>query len=210
MDNDNLELLLKYFSLSETQIEKFAAMGNLYRNWNQKINLISRKDIEHLYLHHILHSLSIVKIAEFTDGTTFIDAGTGGGFPGIPLAIMLPECSFLLVDSIGKKIKAVNGIIDALGLQNVRTIKARMEEIDEKAEFITGRAVSNVGDFYSLAKTHILQKTNNTLANGVIYLAGGDVTKDIAPFGRRATVYSIRDWFEEDYFEGKKIAHIRV
>ncbi len=209
-EEDSIGLIQKYFSLTETQKEKFTLLGRLYKEWNQKINLISRKDIEHLYLHHILHSLSIAKPTGLTDGTQFIDAGTGGGFPGIPLAIMFPGCSFLLADSIGKKINAVNGIIKSLNLENVKAVQARVETLTETADFVTGRAVSSIGEFYTTVKKLIRQGNKNTLPNGVIYLAGGELSRDIAPFGSRASIYNISDWFEEDYFIGKKIVHIRV
>jgi len=156
LSENNTSLLLKYFSLSEKQQALFTQLGSLYQEWNQKINLISRKDMEHLYLHHILHSLSIAKLISFKDGTKIIDVGTGGGLPGIPLAIMFPNCYFLLVDSIGNKIKVVEEIVNSLGLENVLAVNDRAENIDEQVDFVTGRAVSNLNDFYSRVQHLIL------------------------------------------------------
>lgn len=208
-EEDGVPLLLKYFSLSDLQKEQFTTLGTLYRDWNQKINLISRKDIEHLYLHHILHSLSIAKLIQFKEGTKIIDIGTGGGFPGIPLAIMFPQCSFFMVDSIGKKIMVVNEIIKSIELKNSRALQERAENITEKADFVTGRAVSDIGAFYNTVKKLILHEKKNTLPNGIIYLAGGEVRRDIAPFGSRAIVHEISEWFEESYFESKKVIYLK-
>jgi 16S rRNA (guanine527-N7)-methyltransferase len=209
---DNISLLLNYFPLSEKKIALFEKLGVLYREWNQKINLISRKDMEHLYLHHILHSLSIAKLIQFKDGTKIIDVGTGGGLPGIPLAIMFPQCSFLLVDSIGKKIKVVQEIITELGIDNAFAENNRSEDIDEDVEFVTGRAVSNLQDFYSRVKHLILpnnKKSANTLPNGLIYLAGGDVETDLGKLESKTTVYPIDIWFSEEFFKSKKIVHVK-
>lgn len=209
---DNTSLLLKYFSLPEKQITLFEKLGDLYHEWNQKINLISRKDMEHLYLHHILHSLSIAKLITFKEGTKIIDVGTGGGLPGIPLAIMFPQCSFLLVDSIGKKIKVVQEIINSLGIDNAFALNDRAENIDEDIDFVTGRAVSNLQDFYSRVKHLILpssKKSINTLPNGLIYLAGGDVETDLGRLESKATVYPIDIWFSEEFFKSKKIVHVK-
>lgn len=207
---DNVSILLKYFPLTETQQELFTKLGPLFKEWNGKINLISRKDVEHLYLHHILHSLSIAKLISFNEGSRIIDVGTGGGFPGIPLAIMFPQCSFLMVDSIGKKIMVVNSLIESLGLKNATAIQARAESIKEKADFITGRAVTDIGGFYNTVKDRVNKESRNTMPNGLLYLTGGEIRKDVAPFGNRAKVYNISDWFEEEYFATKKVLHIKV
>jgi 16S rRNA (guanine527-N7)-methyltransferase len=209
---DSLSLILKYFPLPEKKLALFEKLGALYHEWNQKINLISRKDMEHLYLHHILHSLSIAKLIQFKEGTRIIDVGTGGGLPGIPLAIMFPECSFLLVDSIGKKIKVVEEIITALGITNAFALNDRSENIDEDVEFVTGRAVSNLQDFYSRVQHLILpskKRGDNTLDNGLLYLAGGDVDTDLGRLKERTNIYPLDIWFEEDFFKSKKIVHVK-
>jgi len=209
---DSVALLQNYFSLTEKQITLFEKLGKLYREWNQKINLISRKDMEHLYLHHILHSMSIAKLINFKDGTKIIDVGTGGGLPGIPLAIMFPQCSFLLVDSIGKKIKVVQEIIIALGIDNAFAENIRSESIDEDVDFVTGRAVSNVQDFYSRVEHLIIpnkKKNDNKLANGLLYLAGGDVETDLGRLKDKTKIYPLSTWFSEDFFAHKKIVHVK-
>jgi 16S rRNA (guanine527-N7)-methyltransferase len=208
-EEDNVSLLLKYFPLTEDQKEKFTRLGELFKDWNQKINLISRKDIEHLYLHHILHSLSIAKLIQFKAGTKIIDVGTGGGFPGIPLSIMFPESSFLMVDSIGKKIKVVKDIIEKLDLKNAIAMQDRGEYLKEKADFVTGRAVTDIGAFYTTVKKLISSDSRNTLANGIIYLTGGEVGREVAPFGARGQTYPISEWFKESYFETKKVVYIK-
>jgi len=208
-EEDGVSLLLKYFPLTENQQEKFTRLGYLYRDWNQKINLISRKDIEHLYLHHILHSLSIAKLIQFKAGTKIIDVGTGGGFPGIPLSIMFPEASFLMVDSIGKKINVVKDIIQSLGLKNAIAIQDRGEYLNEKADFVTGRAVSDIGAFYNTVKQLIRKESSNTIPNGIIYLTGGEISREVAPFGTRGRIYPISDWFKESYFETKKVVYLK-
>jgi 16S rRNA (guanine527-N7)-methyltransferase len=209
---DSVSLILKYFPLPEKKIALFKKLGELYQEWNQKINLISRKDMEHLYLHHILHSLSIAKLIQFKDGTKIIDVGTGGGLPGIPLAIMFPQCSFLLVDSIGKKIKVVEEIITALEIKNAFALNDRSENLDEDIDFVTGRAVSNLQDFYMRVQHLILpskKKSDNTLPNGLLYLAGGDVETDLGRLKDKTTVYPLDIWFSEEFFKSKKIVHVK-
>jgi 16S rRNA (guanine527-N7)-methyltransferase len=209
---DSVALIQKYFPLTEKQKDLFTKLGLLYHEWNQKINLISRKDMEHLYLHHILHSLSIAKLISFKDGTRIIDVGTGGGLPGIPLAIMFPKCSFLLVDSIGKKIMVVDEIIKSLELDNAFAENNRAENIDEDVDFITGRAVSSVQDFYSKVQHLIMpskKKSDNTLPNGLLYLAGGDVETDLGRLKDKTTVYPLDIWFSEEYYKPKCIVHVR-
>jgi|SRR6185312_10674572 len=207
---DDVTLLLKYFTLTETQKAQFEELGTLFKEWNQKINLVSRKDIDHLYLHHILYSLSIAKLISFTEGTSIIDVGTGGGFPGIPLAIMFPQCTFLMVDSTAKKIMVVNDIIKSLNLKNANGVQARAEEMKETADFVTGRAVADIRVFYTAVKKLIHKEARNQLGNGIIYLTGGDISKEIVPFNNRVTVYPIDNWFKEDYFETKKVVHIKL
>jgi 16S rRNA (guanine527-N7)-methyltransferase len=209
---DSVALLQSHFSLSEKQVVLFEKLGKLYHEWNQKINLISRKDMEHLYLHHILHSLSIAKLIQFKDGTKIIDVGTGGGLPGIPLAIMFPQCSFLLIDSIGKKIKVVEEIIIELGIDNAFAENNRSENIDKNVEFVTGRAVSNVQDFYSRVEHLILpnkKKNEDTLPNGLLYLAGGDVETDLGRLKNKTNVYPLDIWFSEDFYKSKKIVYVK-
>ena len=203
-----MQIIHKYFpELSEKQIKQFADLQNLYEYWNAKINVISRKNIETLYTNHILHSLAIGKIIQFKKGTKILDIGTGGGFPGIPLAILFPEVNFLLVDSIGKKIKVVNEVTKAIGLTNVRTLHERAENIKENFDFVVSRAVTNMTAFKKWVKGKFNNTHNNTLNNGILYLKGGDLSKELK--GITHTKTEIADLFEEDFFKTKKVIYIR-
>lgn len=202
-------IIKKYFpDLSAGQMEQFEMLTPLYSEWNEKINVISRKDVENLETNHILHSLAIAKIISFKSGTKILDVGTGGGFPGIPLAIMFPECKFHLIDSIGKKITVVEAIAKEIGLQNLTAEKIRAEDVEGKFNFIVSRAVTTLPEFYSWIENRIISKSQNTLKNGVIYLKGGDLTEELKTFEKRHTVFDISNIFEEAFFETKKIVHI--
>jgi 16S rRNA (guanine527-N7)-methyltransferase len=203
-----MKLLLKYFpNLTEDQIEKFTLLESLYQDWNLKINVVSRKDIDELYLRHVLHSLGIAKVIDFKDGSHILDVGTGGGFPGIPLAIMFPECSFHLVDSIAKKLKVVNEVVEGLGLTNVKTTHSRVEEIKENYDFIVSRAVAAMPTFVHWVKGKIAKEQNHELKNGIIYLKGGDLEEELKDY-KTTTIYNLSDYFEEDFYETKKVVHL--
>ncbi|QQY82169.1 16S rRNA (guanine(527)-N(7))-methyltransferase RsmG [Tamlana sp. s12] len=203
-----MELILKYFpNLTEDQINKFAQLESLYQDWNLKINVVSRKDIDELYLRHVLHALGIAKVISFKDGSNIFDVGTGGGFPGIPLAIMFPECSFHLVDSIAKKLKVVNEVVEGLGLTNVRTTHSRVEAIDEQFDFIVSRAVAIMPTFVHWVKGKIAKEQKHELKNGILYLKGGDLTEELKDY-RTTTIYNLSDYYEEDFFETKKVVHL--
>lgn len=200
----------KYFTgLNEQQISQFNQLEGLYREWNEKINVVSRKDIDALEIHHVLHSLAIAKVISFQPGTRVLDVGTGGGFPGIPLAIMFPEVDFYLVDSIGKKIKVVEGVASALGLKNVKADQARVESMKEKFDFIVSRAVTAFPSFLTLVRNRIQKGGFNELPNGIIYLKGGDFEEEIKDFRERITVYNIPEFFEEEFFETKKVIYMK-
>ena len=200
-----MDIVEKYFTgLSDKQVEQFRQLEGLYREWNEKINVISRKDIDALSVHHVLHSLAIAKVISFKGGTKVLDVGTGGGFPGIPLAIMFPEVDFFLVDSIGKKIKVVEGVAGALGLKNVTARQVRVETMKEKFDFIVSRAVTAFPAFVSLTRNRIRESSFNDLANGILYLKGGDFEEEIKDFRNRVSIYNIPDFFEEEFFETKK------
>lgn len=207
---DTVELIYSYFpELTEIQRERFARLGELYLEWNEKINVISRKDMDDFWVHHVLHSLSIAKIIQFLPGTRIMDVGTGGGFPGIPLAILFPEAEFYLVDSIGKKVKVVEGVRDALGLENVKAKQIRVEEVAEKQDFIISRAVTAFPAFVKLIRGKIRTESRNTLPNGLLYLKGGDFEEELAPFRTKVKIYPIPDFFSEDFFETKKIIYLK-
>jgi 16S rRNA (guanine527-N7)-methyltransferase len=203
-----MELILKYFpNLSEVQQEQFSKLYDLYSDWNSKINVVSRKDIDELYLRHVLHSLGIAKVIQFKDGTSIMDVGTGGGFPGIPLAILYPECKFHLVDSINKKLKVVDAVAEELGLTNVKTSHKRAEEINETFDFIVSRAVTAMPSFVGWVKNKVSKKSKNDLKNGILYLKGGDLTEELQNYPK-ATLYNLTYYFEEDFFDTKKVVHL--
>ena len=203
-----MELILKYFpDLSEVQKEQFSKLFDLYSDWNTKINVVSRKDIDELYLRHVLHSLGIAKVLQFKDGTQIMDVGTGGGFPGIPLAILYPECKFHLVDSINKKLKVVDAVAESLGLTNVKTSHKRAEDISETFDFIVSRAVTAMPSFVGWVKRKVNKKSKHNLKNGILYLKGGDLSEELQNFPK-AKSYNLKDYFEEDFFETKKVVHL--
>ncbi len=203
-----MEDLLRYFeNLSNTQKEQFSKLENLYKNWNTKINVVSRKDIDELYLRHVLHSLGIAKVQGFKPNSKILDVGTGGGFPGIPLAILFPESDFYLVDSIGKKIKVVREVVQELGLKNVKSEHIRVEKVKGEFDFIVSRAVTNMDDFVKWTRKKIAKKQKHELKNGILYLKGGDLTEELQNFSK-ATIYNLSDYFTEDFFETKKVVHI--
>jgi len=197
-----------YFKdLSDEQIQQFEQLEALYKDWNAQINVISRKDIDELYLRHVLHSLAIAKVLYFLPNSKVLDVGTGGGFPGIPLAILFPETQFHLVDSIGKKIKVVQEVVNALGLKNVKATHGRAEKVKGEFDFIVSRAVTNMDDFVKWVRKKVVKKQNHELKNGILYLKGGDLTEELANFPK-ATIYKLSDYFSEDFFETKKMVHI--
>jgi 16S rRNA (guanine527-N7)-methyltransferase len=204
-----ITILLKYFpNLSENQKKQFEQLQSLYELWNAQINVISRKDIESLYEHHVLHSLGIAKVMEFKPNTKIMDVGCGGGFPGIPLAILFPESNFYLVDSIGKKIKVVNEISAAIGLKNLKAEHKRAEEVKDKFEFIVSRAVTEFPSFYKWVQNKISKNQFNNLPNGILYLKGGDLTEELKSFEKRVVLYDLKDYFEEEFFETKKVVYL--
>ncbi len=201
-------LIQKYFPhLTDIQLKQFEALQGLYEDWNSQINVISRKDIEALYLRHVLHSLAIAKLIQFKSGAKILDIGTGGGFPGVPLAILFPDVTFHLVDSINKKLKVVNGVAESLGLENIYTKHARAESIQGHYDFIISRAVTNMTDFVGWIKNRVAKKSVHPLKNGILYLKGGDLTEELKLY-TKATLYYLSDYFEEDFFETKKIVHL--
>ena len=203
-----MEAILKHFPyLTDLQKEQFQQLDSLYHEWNEKINVISRKDIDALYTKHVLHSLGIAKIQSFEPGTFILDVGTGGGFPGIPLAILFPETRFYLIDVIAKKIKVVQAVADALGLKNVKAEQIRAENVKGDFDFIVSRAVTNMPDFVSWVKTKIKKQHKHELKNGILYLKGGDLTEELKDFPK-ATLYDLADFFEDEFFETKKVVHL--
>jgi 16S rRNA (guanine527-N7)-methyltransferase len=205
-----LELIRKYFpQLTTRQYEQFAQLEPLYQDWNSKINLISRKDIDQLYEKHVLHSLGIAKVVPFKPETSLLDVGTGGGFPGIPLAILFPECHFHLVDSIGKKIRVVQEVAQALQLTNVKAEQVRAETIqDDTYDFVISRAVTDLKEFYGWVRNKINKPYQNNLRNGILYLKGGDLTEELKEVKFKYKIYNLSDYFEEPFFETKKIVYV--
>lgn len=198
-----------YFSgLTDLQQQQFERLDPLYREWNSKINVISRKDIDELSVHHVLHSLAIAKFIRFLPGTSVLDVGTGGGFPGIPLAIMFPDVQFYLIDSIGKKIKVVQEVASALGLKNVNAQQKRAEELKSQYDFVVSRAVTSFPDFVAITRHLIAKEQHNPIPNGILYLKGGDFDDELKPFGRKVAVISLSEFYQESFFETKKLIHL--
>ena len=205
-----MEIIQKYFTdLTEQQLQQFDQLQELYKDWNLKINVVSRKDIDELYLRHVLHSLGIAKVMKFQLNAKVMDVGTGGGFPGIPLAILFPETRFHLVDAIGKKIKVVNEVVEGLGLKNVKTSNCRVEEVKDTYDFIVSRAVAQMETFVHWTKGKIAKKQNHELKNGILYLKGGDLTEELQKY-TTATIYDLTNYFDEPFFETKKVVHLPV
>lgn len=203
-----MELIEHYFpEISQEQREQFLKLQELYHDWNLKINVVSRRDIDELYLRHVLHSLGIARVQPFRGDASVLDVGTGGGFPGIPLAILFPETRFHLVDSIGKKIKVVDEVVKGLGIKNVESSHARVEEISGKYDFIVSRAVAYMPTFVHWVKGKTARKNKHELKNGILYLKGGDLSEELSNYPK-ARVYNLRDYFSEDFFETKKLVHL--
>jgi len=204
------DLLLKYFpGITPQQRQQFEQLPQLYNFWNNQINVISRKDIEQLYERHVLHSLGIAKVMPFLPGESVLDVGTGGGFPGIPLAILFPGTQFFLVDSIGKKIKVVQEVAAALGLKNLKAAHLRAEQVDEKFDFVVSRAVTRLGEFYPWVRGKFNKASKNTLPNGILYLKGGDLDTEIKESGLKVQQYYLKNYFEEEFFETKQVIYVR-
>lgn len=202
--------IIGYFpDLTPEQIAQFEKLQALYEDWNAKINVISRKDIDELYTRHILHSLAIAKVQTFVPGSTVLDVGTGGGFPGIPLAILFPETNFYLIDVIGKKIKVVQAVAEGLGLKNVKAEQMRAENVKEQFDFVVSRAVTNMPDFVSWVRHKTKKDSKHELPNGILYLKGGDLTEELKDYPK-ATLYDIPDFFKEEFFETKKVVHLSL
>jgi 16S rRNA (guanine527-N7)-methyltransferase len=204
-----MELINKYFpDLTESQKDKLAQLEGLYQDWNAKVNVISRQDIDTLYERHVLHSLGIAKVISFKAGTSILDVGTGGGFPGIPLAILFPEARFHLVDSIGKKIRVVQEIASALKLDNVKAEQVRAERLDDSYEFVVSRAVTRITPFVGWVRKNISRNSFHSLRNGILYLKGGDLTEELAELNLKTKTYALSDYFTEEFFETKKVVYV--
>lgn len=203
------DIIFKYFpSLSQDQQNQFSALGELYSGWNEKINVISRKDIDQLYTRHVLHSLGIAKVQPFLPGTQILDVGTGGGFPGIPLAILFPETQFLLIDSIGKKITVVKNVAETLGLDNVQAQAVRAEKVKGKFDFVLSRAVTRMDSFYHWVEDKVKKDSHHTLHNGIMYLKGGDLEEEMQAAKLNYAIYELSTYFKEDFFETKKVVYV--
>ena len=206
-----MELIQTYFTeLTAGQLEKFRQLEPLYQEWNSRINVISRKDMEHFYERHVLHSLGIAKVLKFKPGSSVMDVGTGGGFPGIPLAIMFPETEFLLVDSIGKKIKVVQEVAEAIGLNNVKTVHSRAEDVKQKFDFVVSRAVTTLPEFIKWVEKSIGTESKHELKNGILYLKGGDLEAELGPVKRQIRIYELNAYYREEFFETKKVVHVSL
>lgn len=207
----NADIIFQYFpNLTDKQRKQFVMLDELYHEWNAKINVISRKDIDNLYPHHVLHSLGIAKVIHFREGTRILDIGTGGGFPGIPLAILFPECQFKLVDSIGKKIKVAAAVAEAIGLENVVIEHRNVIEEKAKYDFVVSRAVMNAQDLVKLVKKNISHEQHNSLPNGLICLKGGDVETELKPFSHCSEVWNLSQYFKDEFFETKMVTYIQL
>jgi 16S rRNA (guanine527-N7)-methyltransferase len=199
-----------YFpNLTEIQKNQFDQLGNLYQHWNEQINIISRKDTDNFYERHVLHSLGIAKVIQFKKDTKIMDVGTGGGFPGIPLAILFPDCDFLLVDSIGKKIKVVNEVAHELGLKNVRGLHERAEKVDGTFDFVVSRAVTQMPEFITWVKSKVSKTSKNSIPNGILYLKGGDLSEEMKTVKQWNKEYKLKDFFEGEFFETKKVVYVK-
>lgn len=207
----NEEIIFQYFKdINDEQRAQFRALGPLYQEWNAKINVISRKDIDNLYMHHVLHSLGIAKVVNFKQGSNILDIGTGGGFPGIPLAILFPNCKFKLIDSIGKKTKVAAAVANAIGLKNVVVEHRNVIEEKNKYDFVVSRAVMNASDLVKLIRKNVSKEQRNALPNGLICLKGGDMTEEIAPFRNHSEVWDLKSYFDDEFFDTKNVMYIQL
>ena len=207
----NEEIIFQYFKdINDEQRAQFRALGPLYQEWNAKINVISRKDIDNLYMHHVLHSLGIAKVVNFKPGSNILDIGTGGGFPGIPLAILFPNCKFKLIDSIGKKTKVAAAVANAIGLKNVIVEHRNVIEEKNKYDFVVSRAVMNASDLVKLIRKNVSKEQRNALPNGLICLKGGDMTEEVAPFKNHSEIWDLKSYFDDEFFDTKKVMYIQL
>lgn len=207
----NEEIIFQYFKdINDEQRAQFRALGPLYQEWNAKINVISRKDIDNLYMHHVLHSLGIAKVVNFRQGSNILDIGTGGGFPGIPLAILFPNCKFKLIDSIGKKTRVAAAVANAIGLKNVVVEHRNVIEEKNKYDFVVSRAVMNASDLVKLIRKNVSKEQRNALLNGLICLKGGDMTEEVAPFKNHSEIWELKSYFDDEFFDTKKVMYIQL